>query len=345
MYDVNIKQNSIRHNLSLSKSFEKVARRTDEPGKGMKWQIVPEYREDLIVRGLNSSRKDMLRYGSSGPNSPASKDMLFAHANDKNHIVHQMVNSRCDTVELADKRIKKSPRSVTPPLASYPVATESFTPDRGPKPTQFKVDTASDSSFGTERNTQTPLSHRMKGAFHGLSIPANVNAGSKATNASIKELKDEAATSPPILSSSMYAEDGTRTNNALETPLVPRQNLRLAPPSTAHLPSHYMLFSSPAPFWKYADLGSTPAKGPPLDLSPTKGIVENEDESNAQSSSPPSAEGAGAVEGEISPIRTASRPASRRGLASLPVNQPMKAVNNNLGPIDDDVDGGIDLAK
>ncbi|CAN3359567.1 fork-head transcriptional regulator 2 [Diutina catenulata] len=41
-------QNSIRHNLSLNKAFEKVPRRPNEPGKGMKWQISEAYKSDFL---------------------------------------------------------------------------------------------------------------------------------------------------------------------------------------------------------------------------------------------------------------------------------------------------------
>lgn len=313
----------------------------------MKWQIVPEYRDELIARGLNSSRRDTLQCGSSDPNSPASKDLLLSQLNEKCRNGLDNVHGRRDNIEFAEKQIKKSPRSVTPPLSSYPIATESFTPDRGPKLMQFKIDTNVETGRGFEKGMQTPLYNQTKLLLKGLPILPHDGAVASTKEAPIKELKDGATASPPTLSSSIYADDGTRATNALETPLVSRRNLRLAPPSTAHLPSHYMLFSSPAPFWKYADLGSTPAKGPPLDLSPIKGSKEEEEEQgNAQSSSPPRVEGAGTGEdGEVSPSRTTSRPASRREFSSMPVNQPIKPIQNTFGPIDDGVDGGIDLAK
>ncbi|KAK3076448.1 hypothetical protein LTS18_012981, partial [Coniosporium uncinatum] len=66
-------QNSIRHNLSLSKIFEKVARRTDEPGKGMKWQIVANERDDFVKKHyLGNINRRNRRIGSSMPNSPAA---------------------------------------------------------------------------------------------------------------------------------------------------------------------------------------------------------------------------------------------------------------------------------
>lgn len=49
-------QNSIRHNLSLNKCFQKVARRKDEPGKGGFWRINPEF-EDMFVNGIFKKRR------------------------------------------------------------------------------------------------------------------------------------------------------------------------------------------------------------------------------------------------------------------------------------------------
>lgn len=50
-------QNSIRHNLSLNKCFQKVPRRKDEPGKGGFWRINPDY-NDMIENGIFKKRRN-----------------------------------------------------------------------------------------------------------------------------------------------------------------------------------------------------------------------------------------------------------------------------------------------
>ena len=79
----------------------------------------------------------------------------------------------------------------------------------------------------------------------------------------------ENAPGSPTLTSSYLQDDGA----SFVTPAPLRVHPKLAPPSTAQRPSQHMPTSSPAPFWKYADIGSTPLKPAhaPFDLSPSKG--------------------------------------------------------------------------
>ncbi|XP_013395578.1 forkhead box protein J1-B [Lingula anatina] len=66
-------QNSIRHNLSLNKCFQKVPRRKDEPGKGGFWRINPDY-NDQLVNGIYKKRRCSTRDSTSNSAiSPAKK--------------------------------------------------------------------------------------------------------------------------------------------------------------------------------------------------------------------------------------------------------------------------------
>lgn len=210
----------------------------------MKWELLPEYRDEYIRKlskaGKGGGRRESLQLGSPS-NSPRNQKVV-APSSDDNESGAVLRFTAAD-----------SQRSVTPPPSSnYRVQPlEAYTPDRGSRVPALR---AADKMLSSETPAKPMLGSGRPQIRQGglLSVPASDGV--------------EPASPVPGNQTSLYdAPDATAT--AL-TPAPQRQHPRLAPPSASQLPSSYLPTSSPAPFWKYVSFGSTPAK--PTDYSPLK---------------------------------------------------------------------------
>jgi hypothetical protein len=267
----------------------------------MKWQLVPESREEMLRTAWRGGRGG--HRGSSNPSSPSQLSYITSGPRDM----------------AARDPISARKRKVSPSGSPQPRSS------------------LRDSHLTPVRPIRKPLPDEAGAGTDDSPLPR----ARKANTSSALGLVENAPGSPTLTSS--YLQDDAAS---FVTPAPHRVHPKLAPPSTAQRPSQHMPTSSPAPFWKYADIGSTPLKPvhhhAPFDASPSKALGGGGGGGGSGSGSvglpPPSS----SPPRSKSPVPSPTRPSSRAPVAAATPAVVEEPASPGAGEEDE---GGFDLTK
>lgn len=233
-------QNSIRHNLSLNAGFKVRQRGPEDTGKGGYWCFTPDLREQMMADAWGpKSARKSPPKRRENSGTPTSSP----GGPKVTRAAHDPGDKEGGS---PTRRVKRSPGE-SPTMRGIPKGPQQ-TPDRLRLPKPLLDD--------REPGDGSPMLPRRKTGSNTFGLSDN-------------------AVGSPVLSSSFAPEEGT----AFLTPAPVRKHPHLAPPSTAQRPSQHMPTSSPAPFWRFAELGNTPSVikgahhgGLGFDVSPLRGL-------------------------------------------------------------------------
>lgn len=269
-------QNSIRHNLSLNKAFEKVPRRQNEPGKGSKWQITAKYKEEFIkkasagkhykgralaspsqMRPQGNFQATMTISMTAAPQPPAMASLSSAAAVAATAAANEVVHPR-------QSQSTNSPATLHTNLA--PAGTTSAVP--------AGTDDDLDGPSSKLNLRSRPLSGNGSAVVPPVVPPLTSATTEQLQPGYMSEFYENGvfADGTPLRQVEAYTPErgssftlrGRQDSTGSGTPKHgegSQADLQLAPPSATHnLPSHMIPGSSPAPFWKYMHLSSTPMR-------------------------------------------------------------------------------------
>ncbi|QPG73974.1 hypothetical protein FOA43_001290 [Brettanomyces nanus] len=198
-------QNSIRHNLSLNKAFEKVPRRPNEPGKGMKWQISESYRRDF----LRKWRDGTLNKGKRGTSVARQLQLHLM----RNHALPESGRIPVATVPTHHRR--KSSRMMGNGLRS----SESESPPKLERQ-HSEQDEQSEVTSGSNSPIKSLLPHKEALSYITAAATATVHGGAGVASASvmhdIPSLGTGASTTPNLSPSGLAGQPSN-----LSSPIKP----------------------------------------------------------------------------------------------------------------------------